>query len=119
MRRWKRDFENNRHLVSLEDERSSGWLADSLIIDNIHCVHEILKANDRFSLNKIVEYEWSNIRTIIHSKGVFTKVLTRSMLAFLLAPFVYTAKCCCVFTLCFTCHILEISNCTERMREYK
>ncbi len=54
-RRWKRDLENNRRF-SLEDEWCSGWPSDSLTIDNICCVHEILKANDYFELDKVVAH---------------------------------------------------------------
>ncbi len=53
VRKWKRDFENN-HRVSLADEWHSRWPVDGLTVDNIHCVCEILKADDHFTLVKIV-----------------------------------------------------------------
>ncbi len=54
VRRWRRNFENN-HGVSLKDEWCNGHLVDSLVVDNICCAHEILKADDCFTLDKIVE----------------------------------------------------------------
>ncbi len=51
--RWWSDFENNR-CVSLEDEWCSSWLVDSLIVDNIRRVCEILETDDCFTLDEIV-----------------------------------------------------------------
>ncbi len=53
VRRWKRDFENNLH-VSPEDKWCSGQPADSLTVDNMCHVCEILETDDRFTLNEIV-----------------------------------------------------------------
>ncbi len=52
VRRRKRDFENNC-CVSL-DEWCSGQLIDSLTIDNICRMCEILEADDCFTLDKII-----------------------------------------------------------------
>ncbi len=68
--RWKRDFENNLR-VSL-DEWRNGSPADSLAVDNICPACEILKADNCFTLDKIVAHmlplrcDWSIIQTIIH-----------------------------------------------------
>ncbi len=55
VRRWKREFENNCYVL-LEDRQRSGWLADSLITDNIYGVCKILEADDCFTLNEIVAH---------------------------------------------------------------
>ncbi len=52
VRRWKRDFENNGHV--LLDEWHSGSPAGSLTVDDIQRVCEIFKADDHFTLNEII-----------------------------------------------------------------
>ncbi len=49
VRRWMRDFENNRR-ISLKDEWCNRQPADSLTVDSSYCVRDILKANNRFIL---------------------------------------------------------------------
>ncbi len=71
VRGWKKDFENNR--VLLEDERCSKRLADSLTVDNIRRVHEVLKVDSHFTHDEIVLHlpplrcGWSTIHIIIHN----------------------------------------------------
>ncbi len=50
---WKKNFENNLRVL-LENKWRSGRLADSLTVDNIRHVREILKASNRFTLEKMV-----------------------------------------------------------------
>ncbi len=65
--------ENEKFEDKKRYEWRNRWLVESLTVENIHLMCKILKADDRFTLDKIVacmppvECGWSTIYTIIRS----------------------------------------------------